>query len=59
MDLKKVEKILEKYGIESEETLEDIIELALHAMNVSDVVDDLINTIDLLCDDEDTVKEAQ
>lgn len=52
MDLKKVEKILEKYKIKDEEMLEDIIVLAVKALAIKDTFDEVLETIDLLTDDK-------
>ena len=52
MDLKKVEQILKKYDIENEEMLEDVIELALSVVAVTDTIGEVLETIDLLVDDK-------
>lgn len=54
MDLNRVAKILEEFGIESEEILENILRLAIHVLAVKDVMDDVLDTIDLYCEEQTT-----
>lgn len=54
MDLDRVAKILEDFGIDNEEVLENILRLAIHVMAVKDVMDDVLDTIDLYCEEETT-----
>ena len=54
MDLKREKKILEEFGIESEEILENILRLAIHVLAVKEVMDDVLDTIDLYCEEQTT-----